>query len=169
MISRTLPVPYSKLVYVEQCSGFESRSGSTGSTCYWASRIRIHYSEVLIRILLSSSKNSKKKPWFLLFCDFFWTFYLWKWCKCTFKSNKQNFFFLIRFMFVSWRSMTKIAGSGSASGSISQRQWSADLDPHQNVMDFEQIWHWLFQTHPFSGLKTKTKEKRRNSGAPYLS
>jgi hypothetical protein len=33
----------------QQCSG--SESGSTGSTCFWASRIRI---------LLSSSKNSKK-------------------------------------------------------------------------------------------------------------
>ncbi len=40
----------------------------------------------------------------------------------------------------SWRSMTKIAGSGS----ISQRQGSADLDPdpHQNVMDPQQ---WLLK------------------------
>jgi hypothetical protein len=36
--------------------------------------------------------------------------------------------------------MTKIAGSGSASGSISQRHGSADPDPHQNVMDLE---HWM--------------------------
>jgi hypothetical protein len=34
--------------------------------------------------------------------------------------------------------MTKIAGSGSESGSISQRHGSADPDPHQNVMDPEQ-------------------------------
>jgi hypothetical protein len=36
----------------------------------------------------------------------------------------------------------KIAGSGSASGSISQRHGSADPDPdpHQNVMDPQ---HWL--------------------------
>jgi hypothetical protein len=40
-----------------------------GSTCFWASRIRIHQSEVWIRILLSASKNSKK-----LFCDFFGDF-----------------------------------------------------------------------------------------------
>ncbi len=35
--------------------------------------------------------------------------------------------------------MTKVAGSGSASGSgsISQRHGSADPDPHQNVMDPE--------------------------------
>ncbi len=40
-----------------------------------------------------------------------------------------------------WRSMTKIAGSGfaSGSGSISQRHGSPDPDPHQNVMDPE---HW---------------------------
>jgi hypothetical protein len=40
--------------------------------------------------------------------------------------------------------MTKIAGPGSASGSISQRHGSADPypdpDPHQNVMDPQ---HWL--------------------------
>jgi hypothetical protein len=39
-----------------------SGSGSTGSTCFWASRIRIHQSEVWIRIriLLSTCKNTKK-------------------------------------------------------------------------------------------------------------
>ncbi len=51
--------------------------------------------------------------------------------------NKNQFFCLHR------RSMTKIAGSGSASrsGSISQRHGSADSDPdpHQNVMDPQ---HW---------------------------
>jgi hypothetical protein len=38
--------------------------------------------------------------------------------------------------------MTKIAGSGSESGSISQRHGSADPDPdpHQNVIDPE---HWI--------------------------
>jgi hypothetical protein len=49
-----------------QCSGSGSESGF-GSTCFWASRIRI---------LLSASKNSKKNPRFLLFCDFCWSFYL---------------------------------------------------------------------------------------------
>jgi hypothetical protein len=38
--------------------------------------------------------------------------------------------------------MTKIAGSGSESGSISQRHVSADPDSHQNVMDPE---HWYVQ------------------------
>ncbi len=48
------------------------------------------------------------------------------------KSNKQkNLKNKISFLLASWRLMTKIAGSGS----ISQRQESADLDPHQNVMD----------------------------------
>ena len=37
----------------------------------------------------------------------------------------------------SWRSMTKIAGSGSTSGSIIQRHGSTGPDPHQNVMDPE--------------------------------
>ncbi len=35
--------------------------------------------------------------------------------------------------------MVKIAGSGSESGSISQRQGYVDPDPHQNGMDPE---HW---------------------------
>jgi hypothetical protein len=58
-----------------QCCG----SGS-GSICLWASQIWIHYGsqEIRIRILLSSSKNSKKNIDFLLFCDFCMTFYLWK-------------------------------------------------------------------------------------------
>ncbi len=39
--------------------------------------------------------------------------------------------------------MTKIAGSGSesGSGSIIQRHGSADPDPHQNVMDPEHCFH----------------------------
>ncbi len=62
-----------------------------------------------------------------------------KWCKCTFK--KQKFFFWISFLLASWRSMTKIARSGSASGSISQKHGAVDPDPdpHQNVIDLE---HW---------------------------
>jgi hypothetical protein len=35
--------------------------------------------------------------------------------------------------------MKKIAGSGSTSGSISQKHGSADSDPHQNDMDTQ---HW---------------------------
>ena len=53
---------YSIFFTYKQCSGSESESGSNGSTCFWASRIRIHQSEVWIRIriLLSSCKSSKK-------------------------------------------------------------------------------------------------------------
>jgi hypothetical protein len=36
--------------------------------------------------------------------------------------------------------MTKIAGSGYESGSISQRHGSADPDPPQNVMDLQHCW-----------------------------
>jgi hypothetical protein len=50
-------------------SGAVLRSGSrsVGSIYFWASWFRI-------RILLLSSKNTKEKPCFLLFCDFFLTF-----------------------------------------------------------------------------------------------
>ncbi len=47
------------LHYFFQCCG--SESGSVRSVCFQASWIRIHQSEAWIRILLSSSKNSKKK------------------------------------------------------------------------------------------------------------
>ncbi len=40
----------------------------------------------------------------------------------------------------SCRSLTKIAGSASASGSISQRYGSADPDPYQNFMGPQ---HWV--------------------------
>ncbi len=69
------------------------------------------------------------------------------------KSNMQNFFFLNSiFLLASWRSMMKVEGSGSASGSrsesgfgsVCQRLGSADTDsdpdPYQNVMDLQ---HWL--------------------------
>ncbi len=49
------------------------------------------------------------------------------------------------FLLASWRSMTKIAGSGS--GSISQRYGSADPDPHKNIMDPE---HWCQLTKRFT-------------------
>jgi hypothetical protein len=57
---------------------------------------------------------------FLVFCDFLPL-------KMYFQSNKQK----------NLRSLTKIAGSASASepGSISQRYGSLDPDPYQNLMD----------------------------------
>ncbi len=49
----------------------------------------------------------------------------------------------------SWRSMTKIAGSGSNS----QRHGSADPDPHQNVMDPEHCWGPLTWGWPKAALR----------------
>ncbi len=90
-------------------------------------RIRIHRIHVFLGLLdpdpnpFIIKQKWWEKSWFLLFCDFFLTFYLWK----------------ITFLLAFWRSMMKIEGSGSASGSISQRHGSAGPDPdrHQNVMD----------------------------------
>jgi hypothetical protein len=50
----------------------------SGSTRFWASRIRIHQSEVWIRIILSSSKNSKKNLDFYCFVTSFGLLSLWK-------------------------------------------------------------------------------------------
>ncbi len=57
------------------------------------------------------------------------------------RNMQKNFFLNVSFLLAFWKSMMKIAGSGSASGSgsecgsICQRHGSADPDPHQNVMD----------------------------------
>jgi hypothetical protein len=79
-----------------QCSGSESGSGSTGSTCFWASWI--HESEVWIRIrlririwiLLSSCKNSKKKLDSYYFVTLFDLLSLKKDVNVSSKSNKQK-------------------------------------------------------------------------------
>ncbi len=94
-------------------------------------RIRIHQSDVWIRIriLLSLSKYSMKNPNFYCFVTSFWHFIFEKWCKSTFKKWYAEIFFKISFLLASWRSMMKIEGSGSATGSISQWHWSADPDP----------------------------------------
>ncbi len=67
-----------------QCCG-------SGSTCFWASRIRIHQSELWIRIRFrifhSSCKNCKKNlDSYYFVTDSFWLFIFEKWCKCTFKK-----------------------------------------------------------------------------------
>ncbi len=50
------------------------------------------------------------------------------------------------YIFDPWRSLTKMTGSGSASGSasrsISQRYGSADPDPYQNFMDLQLTLLW---------------------------
>ncbi len=95
------------------------------------------------------SKNSKKNLDFYSFVTSFWLLIFEKWCKSTFKKYYaakllKNFCFLL----ASWRSMMKIEGSwsasGSWSGSICERHGSADPDPDpfQNVMDPE---HWMDQ------------------------
>ncbi len=76
----------------QQCCG----SGSTGSTCFWTSRIRIHKSEVWIRIriwmLLSSCKNSKKNLDSYYFVTLFDFLSLKKDVNVPSKSNKQKKF-----------------------------------------------------------------------------
>jgi hypothetical protein len=71
-----------------QCCGSGSESGSSffgppGSGCISqrygsgsGSRFFYHQAKIV------------RKPWFLLLCDFFLTFCLWKWCKCTFKKYR---------------------------------------------------------------------------------
>jgi hypothetical protein len=124
----------------DQCSGPES--GSTGSTCFLppgsgstsqrygsGSGSFYHHAKIIRKILnlailwlsdFLSLKNNVNLPS---------------------KSNKQKLCKKIIFLLASWRSVTKIAGSGS----ISQWHGSADPDPnpHQNVMDPE---HW-FRLH----------------------
>jgi hypothetical protein len=65
----------------------------SGSTCFWASRIRIHLSEVWIRILLSSSKNSKKNLDSNCFVTSFGLLSLKNEVYVPSNSNKLKFFF----------------------------------------------------------------------------
>ncbi len=74
----------------------------------------------------------------------FWLFIFEKWRNVPSWSNMQkNFLKKINFLLAPWRSMMKIAGSGS--GSISQRHGYTDPDPHQNVKDPHQNWIQLRQ------------------------
>jgi hypothetical protein len=74
-----------KISYFAQCCG-------SGSTCFWTSRIRIHWSEVWIRILLSSCKNSKKKLDSYYFVTLFDFLSLKNDVYVASKSNKQKRF-----------------------------------------------------------------------------
>jgi hypothetical protein len=51
-----------------------------------------------------------KKPWFLIFCDFFDFLSFKNYVKVPSKSIKQNNFLYICFLLASWRSRMKIAG-----------------------------------------------------------
>ncbi len=91
-----------------QCCGFGSKSG-----CFSAFWIRIQ-----IRILLSPSRNSKKN----LDAYCFVTSFDGNDGNVPSKSSKQiNFFFKLVFCWQNNKSITKIGGSGSESGPISQR------------------------------------------------
>ena len=86
-------------VYLSSKIPFDFMDSDIFKSCIWCLylcwpmiririRIRIHQIHMFLGIPDPSiiKQNRKKKPWFLLFRDFFWTFYLWKWCKCTFKK-----------------------------------------------------------------------------------
>ncbi len=84
-----------------QCCRFRSESGSTGSTCFWASGSTCFWASwILIRILLSLSKNCKKSLDFYCFVTFFLLFTFEQWCKSTFKKYyadklfEKNLFFV---------------------------------------------------------------------------
>jgi hypothetical protein len=79
--------------------------------------------------------NSKLNLDSYCFVTSFWLFILKNDVNVLSKRNKQKNFFFNSYLLASWRSMTKIAGSGFEFGSVSQRQRSADPDPHQNIMD----------------------------------
>ncbi len=96
--------------------------------CFWTSWIRIRLSEVRVRILLSSSKKAKIVsktliPTILWILSDFLS--LKNDVNVPSKRIKQNIFYTNFLLLVSWRSRTKIAGSGSrawiresASGSV---------------------------------------------------
>ncbi len=80
LVVPSVSTTHSPAAYFNQCCG----SGSVRSLCFWASRIRIHYSEIRIRIRLrifiSSSKNSKKNIDSYCFVTSAWLFIFEKLC-----------------------------------------------------------------------------------------
>ncbi len=119
---------------------------------------------VLMDPSINESKNSEK-PWFLLFCDFFMTFYV----NVPSKRNKhKNLGKKIIIVF----GVLKVTDEKSRirswiqirSRSISQRYRSEDLDPdpYQSVTDLE---YWCFVIDKCSNEKTKF-ESRWTDDAP---
>ncbi len=85
-------------------------------------------------IIKQNSKKVLENPWFLIL-RFLYDF-------LSFLKNDVNVLrkviTKIYFFLVSWRSLTKRAGSGSGSGSVGQRYGSEDPDPYSKVTDPEQ-------------------------------
>ncbi len=73
-------VPNATKLRWQQCSGSRSGDG-TGSYVCWTSWIRIRIRNLFKDPAPDPSINkqiNEEKPWFLLFCDFFMTFYIWR-------------------------------------------------------------------------------------------
>ncbi len=129
------PYPDSSHPYVFGPPG----SGSISRSTLW----------ILIRILQSPSKNSKKKHESYCFVTFFWIFIFEKWCNCT--LSRKTFF--ISFLLASWRSMTiklsriRIICQRHGSGSAPKCHGSATLlgtAPLMKILKF-----LVFLLHPF--------------------
>ncbi len=113
-----------------QCWG----SGSAGSACFWASRIRIHQSEVRTRIP-PFSHNCVERTEIMPAKSNFLTqnfgkklnFLDWRQCACHVirKKYEEIFYFIFWLFFASLKSVKKWVGSevgsGSGVGSIGQR------------------------------------------------
>ncbi len=126
----------------KQCCG--SGYGSTGSTCFWASWIRI-------RILISLSKIVRK-PWFLQFCDFLFTS----------KSNMQkNFLFKLVLCWHLEGKGRKIEGSGSKARSrcITQRHGSRiRIQTKMSWIRTLPVWISIFTFFKVLGMVCKVKQ-----------
>ncbi len=105
--------------------------------------ILIRKSELMIRILQSSSKISEKNLDSYCFLTSLGLLSLKNDVNVPSKSNKQKTYY---FCWLVERSLTKIAGSGA--GSISQSHGSVDPDPSQNITD------------PQGGIRKSTSDQR---------
>ncbi len=133
-----------KKSFSKQCCG--SGSGYVESICFWTSRI-------LIRILLSSSKNTVVRK--TLIPTVLWLLYDFLSLKndvnVPSKSNKHKNF---KFIFTSWRSLTKMAGSASQSFKVTfLPAWPVVLSS-LSVINF-QFRFWTFNRSSNTPLHTK--------------
>ncbi len=110
-----------------QCSG----SGSVGFICFGPPGSWSFYYQAKIFL-----KNLDS----YCFVTSLWIFIFEKLYTCSHVLSKIN---KLNFLLMSWRSLTKIVGSGFASGSesVSQRYGSADPDSCQNFIDPQ---HWFY-------------------------
>ncbi len=103
---------------------------------FWKFAIFFLFAEANLYMIFGppSDPSILKKPWFLQFCDFFMTFYLWRMTQIYLQNLIGEKIFIKKYFWLSyWRSLTKRAGSESVPdpkvrGGTNTRSYVTDLE-----------------------------------------